>query len=166
MMRLPLTVWGLLTAASLQIVALPVLTAGGLLQLGPGQHQRGRAVERRDQRRGHPALQRLAQRSRHRGGERMAQQRRPARAGEARGERVGLGDVRRARRRGGRRGGGQRHGGRVEGASVQHPRHRARGRAGEQLPALHGAEAVPLQHPHHADRPLAGPCGQRRPQLP
>ncbi len=33
MMRLPLTVWGLLTAASLQVLALPVLTAGGLLQL-------------------------------------------------------------------------------------------------------------------------------------
>jgi cytochrome c oxidase subunit 1 len=33
LMRMPLTVWGLLTAASLQIVALPVLTAGGLLQL-------------------------------------------------------------------------------------------------------------------------------------
>jgi cytochrome c oxidase subunit I len=33
MMRLPLTVWGLFTAAALQIVALPVLTAGSLLQL-------------------------------------------------------------------------------------------------------------------------------------
>jgi cytochrome c oxidase subunit I len=31
--RLPLTVWGLLVASALQLLALPVLTAGGLLQL-------------------------------------------------------------------------------------------------------------------------------------
>ena len=32
-MRLPLTVWGLLVASALQLAALPVLTAGGVLQL-------------------------------------------------------------------------------------------------------------------------------------
>ncbi|MDZ4773190.1 MAG: cbb3-type cytochrome c oxidase subunit I [Planctomycetota bacterium] len=33
LMRMPLTIWGVLTAASLQIVALPMLTAGSVLQL-------------------------------------------------------------------------------------------------------------------------------------
>ncbi|MBL8859097.1 MAG: cbb3-type cytochrome c oxidase subunit I [Planctomycetes bacterium] len=33
LMRMPLTVWGVFTASALQVVALPMLTAGGLLQL-------------------------------------------------------------------------------------------------------------------------------------
>ena len=138
---------------------------GGVGQLGAGEHQRGGAVEGGDERRGGAAFERRAQRLGAGGGQRVAEQRGAAAAGQARGEGGGLGDVGVAGLRACDGGGDQRDGRRVQRAAVEHARDRAARGAREHLPALDGAEAVAVEHPHdpHA---VARERAQRRPQPP
>ena len=131
---------------------------------GAGQHQRGGAVHGGDQGRRLGALQGRAQRVGDRGRQRMPEQRGPAGAGQPGGDRGVLGDVRVAGLRGTGRGRGERPGGGVQGAAEQLAGHRAGGGAGQQLPALHGAEPVPLQHPDHADPAAAGSAAPASPR--
>ena len=139
--------------------------ADDLGEIGAGEHQRGGAVERGDERGGGAPFERRAQRLGALGGQRVAEQGGAARAGQARGEGGGLGDVRVAGLRcgGGRR--DERDGRRVQRAAVEHPGDRAARRAREQLAALDRAEPVPVEHPHDP-HPVARERAQRRPQPP
>ena len=139
-----------------------------VVEVGTGEDEGG-AVDSGDEGGGHSALQRAAERGGVPGWKRVCEQGGATAAGQAGGEGVGLRDVRLPHDRGRarRRREGERHGGAIQ-CTAQHLAGDVRVRGGgEQLTGLDGAEAVPVEHPHHPERrrPALDPTAQSSPEL-